>query len=371
MEGLIGVDARMIRHTGIGTYLRGILGEWKDLPRHEMPLLFGNPELCRQAAVGYECSRFNPPIYSIQEQLFYTPALKRCQLWHAPHYNIPLRVPAETRLVVTIHDLIHWIFRKEFFSPLQAGYASFMLTRAVQSASHVITVSENTKQDLVRYFGADPRQVTVTYEAVSPMFRPLQDSQAVSAAKQRLGVSGKYFLYVGSLKPHKNVLSLLRAFRKLRAEHKLEAGLVLAGRKDKKYPRGYEELAELQDGEGVFHRTGISDEDLVALYNGALALVHPSLYEGFGLTLLEAMACGTPVAALRVASIPEVTGEAAYLLDPEDPKAFMHALLRLEQDTGYREALAQKGLQRAKQFSWKKTAEQTWAVYQKVIKSDA
>jgi len=172
---------------------------------------------------------------------------------------------------------------------------------------------------------------------------------------------------VGSLKPHKNVLELGRAFRKLRTERKLEAGLVLAGRKDKKYPRGYEELAALQDGEGIFHRTGISDDDLVALYNGAIALVHPSLYEGFGLTLLEAMACGAPVAALRVASIPEVTGEAACLLDPKDPKALMQALLRLEQDSAYRDSLSQLGLDRAKQFSWKKTAEQTWEVYKKAL----
>jgi len=299
----------------------------------------------------------------------YSSVLKQCRLWHAPHYNVPWWTVSKTALVVTIHDLIHWIFRKEFFSPLQAAYASFMLRQAVQKSNHVITVSQNTKEDLVRYFGADPQKVTVTYEAVAPQFKPLDDPRAVSELKQRLGLSGTYFLYVGSLKPHKNVLSLLRAFRKLRSARKLKAGLVLAGRKDRKYPKGYEELAELQDGEGLFHREGISDADLVTLYNGASALVHPSLYEGFGLTLLEAMACGTPVAALRVASIPEVTADAAHLMDPDDETSLSKALVRLEEDEGYRKDLAVRGLERAKYFSWKKTAEQTWQVYQQVLNS--
>lgn len=366
----LGIDARMIQHTGIGTYVRGLLGEWKDRPREEMPVLFGDPEVCFKKAPGYETRRFRSPIYSLQEQLKYPSLLKQCTLWHAPHYNVPLHVPAGTRLVVTVHDLIHWLFRKDFFSPLQGGYASFMLRRTVRSAHHVITVSENTKRDLVQHFGADPEQVSVIYEAVSTAFRPVKDPQAVSALNQKYGLPGRYFLYVGSLKPHKNVLWLLKTFRKLHAERKLEASLVLAGRKDRRYPRGYEELAALRDGEGVFHRAHISDEDLAGLYQGALALVHPSLYEGFGLTILEAMACGTPVAALRVASVPEIAGEAACLLEPHDEKGLIQALLRLESDTAFRDDLARRGLARAAQFSWKKTAQETWEIYKKVMSNE-
>ena len=363
-----GIDARMIRHTGIGTYVRGLLGAWKDRPREEMPLLFGDPDLCRQNAPGFETVSFKAPIYSLQEQAAYPFLLKKCRLWHAPHYNVPLWKPAGVRLVVTIHDLIHWIFRKQFFSPLQAGYAQTMLKRAVASADHILTVSENTKRDLTEHFNADPARITVTYEAVAPVFSPAADPDGCSAVKQKYGLPGTYFLYVGSLKPHKNVLWLIRAFRKLREERKIQAALVLAGRKDRHYPKGYEELASFQDGGGLFHRPSISDQDLPVLYQGALALVHPSIYEGFGLTLLEAMACGTPVAAFRVASIPEVTGSAACLLEPSEEKSLAQALLRLEEDAAYRRALREAGLRQAAKFSWQKTAEQTWEVYRRVMK---
>ncbi len=368
MEDLrLAFDARMIRHTGIGTYIRGLLGAWKDLPREEMPVLFGDPNFCWQDAAGYEALRFKAPIYSLQEQALYPFLLKKCRLWHAPHYNIPFCKPARTRLVVTIHDLIHWIFRKQFFSPLQASYAQWMLRRVVESADHILTVSENTKRDLTEHFGADPAKMTVTYEAVAPFFQPLPFPAEASAVKQKYNLPGSYFLYVGSLKPHKNVLGLVRAFRKLHAERKIQAALVLAGRKDRRYPAGYRELAGLQDGEGLFYRPMISNADLAALYNGALALVHPSLYEGFGLTLLEAMACGTPVAAFRAASIPEVVGDAACLMDPADETVLTRTLIRLENDEAYRQALRSAGLKQVQKFSWQKTADQTMAVYKKIL----
>ncbi len=364
----VGIDARMIRHTGIGTYVRGLLEAWKDKPREEMPVLFGDRDLCWKDAAGFEAVRFNAPIYSLQEQVCYPFLLKKCGLWHAPHYNVPLFKPSRTRLVVTVHDLIHWIFRKQFFSPLQAGYAQTFLKQAVRCSDHILTVSENTKRDLTEYFGADPGRITVTYEAVSPVFQPLKDPDFASTVKQKYGLPGSYFLYVGSLKPHKNVLWLIRVFHRLKAERKIQASLVLVGRKDKRYPAGYEELAAFRDGEGLFHRPSVTDQDLTALYNGAIALIHPSLYEGFGLTLLEAMACGTPVAAFRVASIPEVTGNAACLLEPSDEKALYQVLSRLETDPGFRQELSAKGLAQAARFSWQKTADQTWKVYEKVAR---
>lgn len=357
----------MICHTGIGTYVRGLLEVWKDKPRHEMPLLFGDPELTRQKAPGYETVSFRAPIYGLQEQLLYPRMLKQCRLWHAPHYNVPLIKPAGTKLVVTIHDLIHWIYRGRFFSPLQGAYAAFMLRRAVQSADHIMTVSSHTRDDLIKHFSARPGAVSVIHEAVSDFFQPVQDSRAVLELRQKYHLPPRYFLYVGSLKPHKNVQWLLKIFRQLHSNRKLENGLVLVGRKDRKYPQGYEELAGLQDGEGVFHRSGMNEEELRLLYNGATALIHPSLYEGFGLTLLEAMACGTPVVALKVASIPEVAGSAACLLESGDEKALSQSLLRLEGDTSFREDLSRRGLEHAKKFSWQKTAAETEKVYRSVL----
>jgi len=361
----IGLDARMIRHTGIGTYLRGLLGalDPQDLPA--APVLFGPDDLLT-AYPAFNRKSFTAPIYSLREQRDYPEHLKACRLWHAPHYNVPF-FKGRARLVVTIHDLIHWIYRGKFFSPAQAFYARTMLGRAVKTADHILTVSENTRADLIRHFNADAARITVTPEAADAKFKPCDDTIRIGAFKQRLGLPENYFLYVGSLKPHKNVLWLVQLYRELYRDGKVKAELVLAGRKDRKYPAGYAALAELENGQGIRLVSALSDEDLLTLYHGALALLHPSLYEGFGLTLLEAMASGTPVAAFRTASVPEVTGEAALLAEPDDAAAFTQMILHLEREAALREDLKQLGLARASRFSWRKMAAQTAAVYRKLL----
>ncbi len=363
----IGIDARMIRHTGIGTYLRGVLGAFRDSGAFEKWRfgIYAPPgvqDLYPETAHGL----FESRIYSPAEQWRYPSLLKECRLWHAPHYNVPLW-KGKTRLVVTIHDLIHWIFRGQFFSPIQAFYAGTMLSAAVRCSDHIITVSEHTKQDLIRFFQADSEKVTVIYEAAEPRFTASRDETQISATLQRFKIEAPYFVYVGSLKPHKNVLRLIRLFREMKKQGQTRARLVLAGRKDRRYPRGYEELRDLESGGGVLHLEGVGDEDLKPLYQGALALIHPSLYEGFGLTLLEAMSSGTAVLASRSASIPEVTGEAACLVDSCQDHDMMQAIRKLETDTVYRVGLREKGLQRAAQFSWRETASKTLALYEKVL----
>jgi len=160
---------------------------------------------------------------------------------------------------------------------------------------------------------------------------------------------------------------LLRLFLELKREGRLQSHLVLVGKKDSKYPSGCEALAELRSGEGVTYLSSVEDDDLVALYQGATALVHPSSYEGFGLTLLEAMACGTPVLANRVASIPEVVGDAALLVNDQDDKRMKDAMVRIEEDGRLRDGLIEKGRLRIQQFQWGNTAKRTAEVYRKVL----
>ncbi len=367
MSPAIGIDARMVRHTGIGTYLRGLLGALDSTALPGPATLYGPADLLRPYA-HFSHQPFDAPIYGLREQASYPSFLKHCGLWHAPHYNVPL-FKGRTKLVVTIHDLIHWIYRGRFYSPRQAFYAGKMLACAVKSADHILTVSENTRTDLMHYFGADSRKLTVTPEAADPRFKPCSDRGAVEVFKKRLDLPENYFLYVGSLKPHKNVLWLARLFRELFCAGRIKASLVIAGRKDKKYPKGYEELAALESGQGLCLVSGLGDEDLQSLYHGALALLHPSLYEGFGLTLLEAMASGLPVAAFRAASIPEVTGEAALLADPDAQDEFGRMIQRLEREPFLREDLQQKGLLQAAKFSWGCMAAQTAEVYRNVLRA--
>jgi glycosyltransferase involved in cell wall biosynthesis len=366
----IGLDSRMIRHTGIGTYLRGLVSGFAsaDIPNRSKPALFGPKDLPAQYP-GFQANPFTAPIYSIGEQLSYPFQLGKCALWHAPHYNVPL-VKGKTKLVVTIHDIIHWIFRKQFLSPLQELYAGTMMRRALSLADHIISVSHHTKKDLVEHFRADPKKITVIHEGARQECRelpPHELTEKFAALKEKYGLPDDLFLYVGLMKPHKNVLWLIRLFRKLRLAKKLRSTLVLVGRKDKKYPRGYEELQGLGTFAGVIHIPEIGGDELITLYNQALALVHPSLYEGFGLTVLEAMKCGTPVITSKAASLPEVAGDAAILVDPTSDEELAGALMEVESSVETRNLLRTRGLGRAALFNWRETARQTVQVYEGVL----
>lgn len=363
----VGVDARMISHTGIGTYLRGLFwGFSKTQMARELDISIFGKRKGLNSTEPFPTYPFFSRIYSIEEQLEYPFRLKQCRLWHSPHYNIPT-LKGKTKLVVTIHDVIHWIFRRQFFTPLQAFYAGRMLRRAVRAADHIITVSHKTRDDLIEYFNADPNRITVIYEGVCDEFQELQNPSEIQKVKVKYRLPENFFLYVGSLKPHKNVQWLVHLFKRMRKEGRIESSLVLVGKKDKNYPAGYEDLAHLKNEPGLLHLPYVEEQELVALYNAALALIHPSLYEGFGLTLLEAMACGTPVIASRTASIPEVAGDAAHLVDSCSEREMTEAIVRLEKVPGMREDLKKRGRQWVRRFRWEEAALQTAAVYEMVL----
>jgi glycosyltransferase involved in cell wall biosynthesis len=185
----IGLDVRMLENSGIGTYLRGLLSGFQKLGLDKGIALFGGG-----------LAPFTAPIYSIQEQFQYPSRLKQCRLWHAPHYNVPL-LKGKTKVVVTIHDIIHWIFRKQFLSPLQTAYAGFMLGRAVRSADHIIAVSHHTKKDLVEHFHAPEEKVTVIHQGVDETFRKLPPRELEAAFEKvriKYGIPEKYFFMSGS-----------------------------------------------------------------------------------------------------------------------------------------------------------------------------
>jgi glycosyltransferase involved in cell wall biosynthesis len=359
----------MIRHSGIGTYLRGLLGEFRSHPhfeRHSLGLAVSRGLLPEIEGAGQPLL-FNAPIYSLWEQMEYPFQLARCRLWHAPHYNIPL-IKGKARLIVTIHDLIHWIFRKEFYSPPQAAYAGFLFQQVVRSADRMIVVSRQTGDDLVQFFKAPPEKIRVIYEGVQPAFFETPDPAKREALLEKYKLPRRFFLYVGLIKPHKNVKRLVLLFKRLRAEKRIDSSLVLVGKKDRKYPRGFELLKEIQTGDGIHYLPQVeSMQELACLYASARALVHPSLYEGFGLTCLEAMASGTPVLVSEAASLPEVVGEAGYFVDPYSDASLRQGLLEMEENDTLRRDLGEKGKIQARQFNWAKTARETLRVYEEVL----
>jgi glycosyltransferase involved in cell wall biosynthesis len=363
----IGIDTRMIDCTGIGTYTQGLLSGLQHLDLKNLAL-FG-PEISDLEVLrNFQRINFTAPIYSLSEQFQYPQHIKRCKVWHATHYNVPFYKPRGIKLVATVHDLIHWVFRKEYFGRLHNLYAKTMFNAVVKNCDHIIAVSEHTKKDLIRFFNAKPDRVTVISEAVSDQFKILDaDSTLLKKKLHPLALPEDFFIFVGSLKPHKNLDWLLSIFEQLHEQKKMTTPLIIVGRADAKYPSTLHKINALEKKGVVKHYSDISNKDLVILYNLATALIHPSQYEGFGLTILEAMACGTPVICCPNASIPEVAGEAAWMVDSGSEHGMMQAILSLNNDLNLRAKLRKKGLERVKFFSWDKTALETQKIYELLL----
>lgn len=317
----VGIDARKIGDFGIGTYIRGLL--------REIDYVVFAP---RDAPVprNLEHIAFDAPHYSIRELVALGRAADRANLdlFHAPHYVVPFtRVP----VAVTVHDLIH--LHQPQRNPLAPLYARTMLRRAVRKARVVLTVSEAVKGELESELGA--RDVIVAPNGIDEAFTP------ATAEKT-------HFLYVGNDKPHKNVDALVEAFARVGG-----AKLILAG-------APFERFA---GRENVIVRGFVTTEELVQLYRSAIALVMPSLEEGFGLPAAEAMACGTAVITSRAPALVEITGGAALHAEARSIDAIADAMRRVMSDASLRASLESRGVERARFFTWKRCAETIRAAF--------
>jgi glycosyltransferase involved in cell wall biosynthesis len=288
--------------------------------------------------------------------------LPDAELFHATeHLLLPLRsIPT----VLTVHDLI---FRHlpEHHKPLNRWYLNLTMPLYCRRATHVIAISECTRHDLVAAYGLPPEKVTVVYEAADFRFRP-QPSEAVAAVRARYGLPDRYLLFVGTIEPRKNLTRLLSAFEVVHAEG-LTDGLTIVGKRGWLYGDFFARLEASPVRNAVLFPGYVPDEDLPAVYAGAQALVFPSLYEGFGLPVLEAMACGAPVVASHVSSIPEVGGEAALFFDPTDTDEMAQTIRCLLHDAALRGEVQVRGLTQATRFSWERAADETRAVYDAVL----
>jgi alpha-1,3-rhamnosyl/mannosyltransferase len=232
----------------------------------------------------------------------------------------------------------------------------------VRSSSRIVAISESTKRDLSRFFAGSRGKTTVVPLATDERFRPVGGSP-LQEALHRLRLPKRYILYMGINKPHKNLAFLLRVFAKVGTDAKL----VLAGKEDPRYSQAREEAKRLGLEDRVVFLGDIDDSDLPMLYSGVELFVFPSLYEGFGLPVLEAMACGTPVVCSGASSLPEIVGDAAVTLDPEDEAAWAATIAELLENEDFRRELSKKGLKRAGQFSWEDTARETVGIYRSVL----
>jgi alpha-1,3-rhamnosyl/mannosyltransferase len=280
---------------------------------------------------------------------------------------MPYRVGRPT--VLTVHDLIPLLFPRQ--STWQARLLfRWALSLALRASHRVIAVSESTARDLQQYFHTPSERVSVIPEAPDPTFYPRPPAE-VAAVRRKYGLPAPFVLYVGSNKPHKNLPRLIEAWSLLTPHvshftfHASRFTLVIAGVWDPRYPEP-RLLAERLGLQNVRWLGPVPEADLPALYSAATLFVFPSLYEGFGLPVLEAMACGVPVICSNTSSLPEVAGDAALLVDPTDVRALAAAITDLLEDESRREEMRERGLQQAARFSWERTAAMTLEMYREV-----
>lgn len=363
----IAIDARKYFDFGIGTYIQNLIFSITELkPKHSFSLLLSPHDVDRvQLSDEWQKHVCSYKRYSVGELLFMSNQAKRigADLFHEPHFTLPIGLAGKS--VVTVHDLIH-LKMPQFFSQAQRLYARTVIGHAVRHAGAVITDSQQTKDDILNAFNVKAENVEVIHLAVRPNFRRLEDQSAVDRFLSTSGITKPYVLYVGNVKPHKNIPTLLSAFAAVR-KRVAKLQLVFIGASYKSDKGLFEQVQRLGISDALIDLQRISDTDLVCAYNGASALVMPSLYEGFGLPVLEAMACGTPTVISTGGSLPEVAGSASLCVESMDAEGLAEKLEKVVTDPETQRGLVAMGKINVQRFSLRATGRKTLDVYDKVL----
>jgi glycosyltransferase involved in cell wall biosynthesis len=365
----IGIDARKLHDFGIGTYIRNLLRQLARMDRQTEFVILCRPEDRETLAALGENFRAvvqTAPNYSVSEQVRIPLALARegVTLFHAPHYVLPPLV--RCKAVVTIHDCIHLMFPQYLPNRFAYTYARTSIALAARRATRIMTVSESSKRDILRFVDTEPDKIDVIYNAYDDRFAidPLEED--VVRVRERYQLQSEFVLYAGNVKPHKNLERLIEAFHLVRNRGLDHLKLVLIGDEISKYTALRRAVHHHQLHKYVRFLGYLPEETLAVMYRLAGVFVFPSLYEGFGLPPLEAMASGTPVVTSNVSSLPEVAGDAAVLVDPYDPRAIADGIYQVLTDEDLRRDLRRKGLARAGMFSWEQSVRRVRAIYDEV-----
>jgi len=365
----IAIDARKLHDFGIGTYVQNLLRQLARLDADSDYVLF-----CRKedrdalSALGpnFRISVDSSTPYSVREQASIPSHLlrERVDVYHSPHYVLPPLVPC--RSVVTIHDCIHLMFPQYLPNRLAYVYAKTFMWWAAHRSARVLTVSEASKRDILRYFDIPEEKVTVIHNGLDERFRVPPPDAEIHRVRERFQLDERFILYAGNVKPHKNVERLIDAFHVLHTNGFEHLKLLIIGSDISKYATLRRAIHTHDLHKYVRFLGFVSDETLAALYRLAAVFVFPSLYEGFGFPPLEAMASGTPVVASNLSSLPEVLGDAALLVDPYDANALAGAIRRVLVDDTLRRELSARGQAKVQEYSWEEAARRVRQIYQEV-----
>lgn len=366
----IAIDAHMVgtHETGNETYIRGLIQGLRAVDAGNEYLLYTtDPGLLPTALTG---ENFRPrriaPGSNIPRLGYAMPRAAwhdRLDLLHVTYTLPPL---LRCRSVVAVHD-ISYVFFPEAFSPRDRFLLSMTVPLSMRRASRVVTLSEATRRDIIRHYKVPGRQVVAIPLAAEEHFRPVRDDATLARVRAQYGLPERYILAVGNLQPRKNLGRLIEAFAALRRDGRIAHRLALVGKGLWKESEVFGTIREHGLQEEVIATGYIPDADLPAIYSGADAFVYPSLYEGFGLPPVEAMACGAPVITSNTSALPEVVGDAAITVTPTDTGAIAAALERVLGDEGLRRELRARGYERVARFTWRETARRTLAVYEAAL----
>lgn len=367
------IDSRMYNESGIGRYIRNLTRELEKLDRqNEYFLLLQRPEYDSLVYhTNFQKILANFRWYSFKEQYQIIKILSQIKvdLVHFPHFNVPIFY--QGKFVVTIHDLIHQHYSMQratthssiLYKIKRFGYRK-VFQYAINKSSKILVPSNFVKNLLVSEWKVDDKKIAVSYEGIDAKLTTIIDTltnQKEEKILKKMGIKSKYIFYVGNAHPHKNVEGLIKAYLLLRKKYS-DLSLVLSGydhyfwqriKKDYKY-------------EGIIYTGYIYDEELVALYKNASSFVMPSFEEGFGIPLLEAMACSTPVVSSNVGALSEVGGNACLYFDPHNSEDMIDKISQVLNNEKLRKDLIEKGKMRVKQFSWEKLAKETLRIYESV-----
>jgi glycosyltransferase involved in cell wall biosynthesis len=292
-----------------------------------------------------------------------TLARQRIDVVHLQYMAPPV---CPSRAVVSVHDIAFERY-PQFFPPADVAYLRRWVPFTAHHVSAVLTLSEFSKQHIVRRYRVPPEKVVVAPCAADPMFHPLHDAVRLAAVRARYGTGESFILCVGNLQPRKNLKTLIDAYVRLRRTNATQHRLVLVGKKAWLYDDIFAAARASGYSDELIFTGYVPDEDLVALYNAADLFVYPSIFEGFGLPPLEAMACGTPVVTSNTSALPETVGDAALTVDPLDVEGLARAIARVLGNANLRAQLSARGMQRAATFSWETTARIIRGVYRSVL----
>jgi glycosyltransferase involved in cell wall biosynthesis len=365
----VGIDIHSIgsQKGGNETYYRELVKEIIRFPCDHAFFLYYTDARASQQIVASERFILKPlrPSHRILRIPFTLPwrvRNDRLDVFHA-QFIVPPFLKCKT--VTTIPDIAYELV-PQFFPAHQRAWLKMLVRESAKRADHIITVSEYSKRDLIQAYGVSSEKITVTYEGAGDEFVPLDRDKAKEHLACKYGINGNFILYLGRLQARKNLARVVESYARV-LKSGLRYKLVLAGKQDSLFQPVLSRIRELKLENDILLPGYVQAEDVPIFFNAAEVFIYPSFYEGFGLPVMEAMACGTPVITSRGSSLEEVAGAGALLVDPMDEASIAEALTEVLSDTGLRHRLGQAGLARSRQFTFKNAANQTIGVYERLM----